>query len=177
VEIHVKARRRKRICASLRRVKFLKWSCEFLAAQRWLALFVTQSSSLIYSSHTIVTSRQNKHYALLSTLPKICARSLMLSFFCTHPPALHCKSSFYSVDYTPESVPRKRRTASYMPNMMAALGTTLSICGTRPPYRAAIPSSFQTSLKHWAKPVYLSWGTPSTDVVTGACLSRVRTTS
>lgn len=48
---------------------------------------------------------------------------------------------------------------SYMPNMMAALGTVLRRCGVRPPYMAAMPSSFHISLKHWIRPVYL--GCPS----------------
>jgi hypothetical protein len=46
---------------------------------------------------------------------------------------------------------------SYIPNMIAALGTVLRRCGVRPPYMATMPSSFQISLKHWTRPVYLGW--------------------
>jgi hypothetical protein len=67
--------------------------------------------------------------------------------------------------------PRSFSTPSYVPNMMAALGTTRNMCGTRPPYSAAMPSSFQMSLKHCVRPVYLS--RPS---CWGACRKRVRTT-
>jgi len=45
---------------------------------------------------------------------------------------------------------------SYIPNMIAALGTVLSRCGVMPPYRPARPSSNQTRRKHWISPVYLS---------------------
>jgi hypothetical protein len=37
---------------------------------------------------------------------------------------------------------------SYIPNMMAALGTVRRRWGVSPPYRATMPSSFQISLKH-----------------------------
>jgi hypothetical protein len=50
--------------------------------------------------------------------------------------------------------PNNLRITSYMPNMIAALGTVRRRCGVRPPYMEAIPSSFQTSLKHCTKPVY-----------------------
>jgi hypothetical protein len=45
---------------------------------------------------------------------------------------------------------------SYIPNMIMALGTVLRRCGVNPPYMATMPSSFQTILKHWKRPVYLS---------------------
>lgn len=66
----------------------------------------------------------------------------------------------------------KRRIPSYMPNMMAALGTVRIRCGVSPPYRPIMPSSFQTSLKHWMRPVYLGRLLPSV----GACRRRVRAT-
>jgi hypothetical protein len=37
---------------------------------------------------------------------------------------------------------------TYIPNMIAALGTTRSVCATRPPYNPAIPSCFHTIAKH-----------------------------
>lgn len=43
---------------------------------------------------------------------------------------------------------------SYMPNMMAALGTVRMRCGVSPPYRPTRPSSIHTRLKHWTRPVY-----------------------
>lgn len=68
--------------------------------------------------------------------------------------------------------PSNRSITSYIPNMMAALGTTLSICGVSPPYSEAIPSSFQIVVKHCTIPVYFI--RPS---FCGACRNRVRTTS
>lgn len=46
------------------------------------------------------------------------------------------------------SVASSLKMSSYMPNMIAALGTVLRRCGVKPPYMETIPSSFQTSLKH-----------------------------
>lgn len=63
-------------------------------------------------------------------------------------------------------------TYTHIPNMMAALGTTLSMCGVSPPYSEAIPSSLQMVVKHCTIPVYFM--RPS---LCGACRNRVRTTS
>lgn len=52
------------------------------------------------------------------------------------------------------------KTASYVPNMIAALGTTRIMCGTNPPYNAASPSSRNMRRKHWIRPVYFG-GLPS----------------
>src|ERR1700761_396803 len=64
----------------------------------------------------------------------------------------------------------KRSTASYVPNIIAALGTTRNICAVSPPYKPASPSSLNIKRKHWTSPVYLC--TPSF----GVCRRRVRTT-
>ena len=61
---------------------------------------------------------------------------------------------------------------THIPNMIAALGTTRSKCGVKPPYRPAMPSSRKMVPKHCTRPVYLSRPPCS-----GACLMRVRTTS
>ena len=74
-------------------------------------------------------------------------------------------------DYMLEVAPKSRRIVSYVLNMIAALGTTRSMCGTRPPYSATNPSSAHTIRKHWMRPVYLSF-----PFSRGVCLRRVRTT-
>jgi hypothetical protein len=80
-----------------------------------------------------------------------------------------CCTSTTSIIYL--SACNSFRMPSYIPNIIAALGTVLSKCGVRPPYMATMPSSFQTSLKHWIKPVYL--GFPFSN---GAWRRRVRAT-
>lgn len=60
---------------------------------------------------------------------------------------------------------------SYMPNMMAALGTVRIRCGVSPPYRPTMPSSIHTRLKHWIRPVYFGW-----PPAVGACRNRVLAT-
>lgn len=86
-------------------------------------------------------------------------------------PSVEHGEASYKLPLALLEAPKRRSIPSYMPNMMAALGTVRIRCGVRPPYRPMKPSSIQTTRKHCQRPVYLSC-----PLAKGACRSLVRAT-
>jgi hypothetical protein len=92
----------------------------------------------------------------------------------SYPREVTLKENFVSAKsklWSQAGVSHSFRITSYIPNIIAALGTVRNRCGVRPPYRATMPSSFKISLKHWIRLVY--FGCP---LLVGAKRRRVRTT-
>ena len=100
-------------------------------------------------------ARQSIHKLTISLIAVLSSR--YLSFF-----LLFASSSFFfsflfitllDNQRLSSPAPKPRNTPSYTPNMIAALGTTRSTCGVRPPYMPAMPSTRQTVLKQSTRPV------------------------
>ena len=111
-----------------------------------------QDPSLSSTEHTV-------HKLITSLLAVLSSKkfSFLLTFF------LFFASSFFFFSFLfitlldnqrlSSPAPKPRNTPSYTPNMIAALGTTRSTCGVRPPYMPAMPSTRQTVLKQSTRPV------------------------